>query len=143
MPRGQKRSGTASDKERTDEATRLLDWGFKSFGAFKLFDADEVVGKARVYGGTSFYVPLVGSGEVNVLLPRYVSSQKLSAQIIYQGPLRPPIKKGAPVATLRVTAAGGASNEAQLYAAEDIEAGGFARRGLDSLLHLAFRWIKL
>ena len=135
-------SGLASDKERTEEASRLLDWGFKSFNSFKLFDPGEVVGKARVYGGSAFYVPLVGNGEVHIWLPRFAASQKLNAQIIHQSPLKAPIKKGDPIATLRVTTAGGASNEAQLYAAEDVESGGFSRRGLDSLLHLAFRWAK-
>ena len=40
----------------------LLDWGFNGFAPFKLFDAGETVGSARVWGGESFYVPLTGEG---------------------------------------------------------------------------------
>ena len=47
------------------------------------------------------------------------------------------------VATLRVTTPSGATNEVPLYAAQDIGEGGIIRRGLDSLVHLAFRWVAL
>jgi D-alanyl-D-alanine carboxypeptidase (penicillin-binding protein 5/6) len=53
----------------------------------------------------------------------------------------PPVKKGEQVATLRVTTANDATSEVPLYAAEDVGRAGFVRRGLDSLLYLATRWI--
>jgi D-alanyl-D-alanine carboxypeptidase (penicillin-binding protein 5/6) len=34
-------------------------------------------------------------------------------------------------------------NEVPLYAAEDVEAGGMMRRGLDSLAHMALSWVPL
>ena len=127
--------------ERKAEAIRLLEWGFKSFTEFKLFDAGEVVGQARVWGGDRMYVPLTGTGELTVILPRYPANQKLKAEIIYQGPLKTPIKKGDPVAILRVTSTSQAVNELPLYAAEDVEGAGTWRRGFDSILYLAFGWI--
>jgi len=68
------------------------------------------------------------------------ANQKLKGEIIYIGPLKAPIRKGDPVATLRVTSSSQAVNEVQLYAGEDVERGGVMRRGLDTLVHLAFRW---
>jgi D-alanyl-D-alanine carboxypeptidase (penicillin-binding protein 5/6) len=87
------------------------------------------------------YVPLVGEGDVNIWLPRAPVGQKLRAQIIYQWPLKPPLKKGDQVALLRVTSASDAMNEVPLYAAEDVAPGGTMRRGLDSILCLATRWL--
>ena len=55
---------------RRNEAVRLLNWGLKSFKEFKLFDAGEVVGTARVWGGSSRFVELTGKGDVRILLPR-------------------------------------------------------------------------
>ncbi len=133
-------NGMDKMEERKSEAIRLLEWGFKSFTEFKLFDAGEVVGQARVWGGSSMYVPLAGTNDLTVILPRYPANQKLKAEIIYKGPLKTPIKKGDPIATLRVTSTSQAVNEIQLYAAEDVEGAGTMRRGLDSILHLAFRW---
>ncbi len=76
------------------------------------------------------------------MLPRFPANQKLSARILYKGPLKPPIKKGEQVATLRVTTSTDATNEVPLFAAEDVGRAGFMRRGLDSLLYFATRWMR-
>jgi D-alanyl-D-alanine carboxypeptidase (penicillin-binding protein 5/6) len=86
-------------------------------------------------------VPVTGKGPIMVILPRVPVNPKLKAEITYAGPLKPPIKKGDRVATLRVTSPTGSVNEVPLYAAEDVESGGIMRRGLDSLAHLAFGWV--
>ena len=133
-------NGMERAEDRKNEAIRLLEWGFKSFTEFRLFQAGEVVGQARVWGGSRMWLPLTGGDtDLSVILPRYPANQKLKAEIIYQGPLKTPIKKGDQVATLRVTSSSQAVNEVPLYAGEDIEGGGMVRRGLNSLLHMAFR----
>ncbi len=135
-------NGATTQEDRKDDARRLFEWGFKSFSEVKLFDAGEVVGHARVWGGERMYMPLTGNGGVNVVLPRYPANQKLSARIFYNGPLKPPIKKGEQVAILRVTTSTDASNEVPLFAAEDVSQAGFMRRGLDSLVYFATRWMR-
>ena len=47
--------GLPSEPQCAAEAKRLLQWGFNGFAPFKLFEAGETVGKARVWGGDSFY----------------------------------------------------------------------------------------
>jgi D-alanyl-D-alanine carboxypeptidase (penicillin-binding protein 5/6) len=135
--------GLPTESDRTSEAKKLLDWGYRSFAPFKLFNAGETVGSARVWGGERFYVPLTGNGPINVILPRVPENPRLKAEIIYDGPLKPPIKKGDKVAKLRVTTQTNSVNEVPLYAAEDVEPGGLMRRGLDSLAHLALSWVPL
>lgn len=132
-------AGLTSANDRRDEVKRLLDWGATNVSEFKLFDASEVVGRARVYGGEAFYVPLVGNGDVNVWLPRFPAAQRLRGEIVYAGPIRAPVAKGTEVARLRVTSTTNAMQEVPLYAAVDVAEGGLMRRGLDSLAHLAFR----
>ncbi len=136
-------NGLKSKSDRKEEARRLLQWGFRSFTKFSLFDPGEVVGQARVWGGEQFYVSLSGGdqGDIKVILPRFPANQKLKAKIIYQGPLKPPIQTGDQVAKLRVTSSTGAINEIPLYAAEDVAPGGVMRKGFDSLLYLTFRWV--
>jgi serine-type D-Ala-D-Ala carboxypeptidase (penicillin-binding protein 5/6) len=134
-------SGLATAEERKEEMRKLLEWGFRSFAEVKLFDAGEKVGDARVWGGTQLYVSLVGNGDVNVILPRFTQNQKLKADVVYNYPLKPPIKKGDPVAKLRVTSSSNAINEVQLYAAEDVEPSGLWRRGLDTLALRAMSWM--
>jgi D-alanyl-D-alanine carboxypeptidase (penicillin-binding protein 5/6) len=134
-------NGLTTAEDRKEETRKLLEWGFRSFTEFKLFDAGEVVGSARVWGGDRFYVPLTGNSDVNILLPRNATNHKLKAEIVYKGPLKAPIRKGEQVARLRVTSASNATNEVPLYAAQDVVPGGMMRRGLDSLAHLAFSWV--
>ncbi|MGD9668216.1 MAG: D-alanyl-D-alanine carboxypeptidase family protein [Hyphomicrobiaceae bacterium] len=136
-------NGLKTANDRKDEARRLLEWGFRSFAPFTLFKDDEVVGSARVWGGERFYVPLVGKHGVTVVLPRYPANQKIRAEIIYKGPLKPPIKRGDQVAKLRVTSSTSAMSEVPLYAAEDVAKAGVFRQGLDSLIHMAFDWVKV
>jgi len=133
-------NGLKSKKARREEGKRLLQWGFRSFKQWKLFDADETIGDALVWGGTKRYVNLTGKGDVSILLPRS-ASRKVKASIIYEGPLKPPIKKGDKVAVLRVTTPNSAVNEIPLYAAEDVGEGPIWMKGVESLLHLAFGWI--
>ncbi len=132
-------AGAATANERREEVKRLLDWGNVNVSDYKLFDASEVVGRARVWGGSSMYVSLVGDGTVNVRLPRFPAAQRLRGEIVYEGPLKAPIQKGAEVARLRVTSSSNAMQEVPLYAAEDIGEASMVRRGLDSLAHLALR----
>jgi D-alanyl-D-alanine carboxypeptidase (penicillin-binding protein 5/6) len=135
-------SGAESQAERKDDGRRLLEWGFKNYSEAKIFDAGEVVGHARVWGGERMYMPLVGgNGGVSVVLPKVPINPKVTARIYYVGPLKPPLKKGQQVATLRVKTNTDATSDVPLYAAEDIERAGFMWRGLDSLLYLATRWI--
>jgi serine-type D-Ala-D-Ala carboxypeptidase (penicillin-binding protein 5/6) len=137
-------NGLSTKEERKAETAKLVDWGFKSFAPLKLFDKDEKVGEARVWGGSRIYVPLVGNGDVSVLMPRFTQNKiKFNAEVVYQGPLKPPIKRGDQVAVLRVTSQVGSVSEVPLYAAEDIEKSSVWARGLDSLVHLAFRWVPL
>lgn len=133
-------NGLPTAEDRRDEARKLIEWGFRSFTEFKLFDAGEVVGQARVWGGTRMYVPVAGKGSIHVLLPRAVANQKLKAELVYDGPLKAPISKGDAVAKLRVTNASNAINEIPLYAAEDVDRGSTVRRGLDTLVQLALGW---
>ncbi len=135
--------GLEDEKERKEEARRLLEWGFRSFSEVKLFDAGAEIGHARVWGGQSMYVPLTGKGDLSIILPKFPANQKLRGEIVYQGPLKPPIKKGDQVAMLRVTTSSNAVSQAPLYAAEDVEPGSFMRKGIDSLLYLALRKVGL
>jgi D-alanyl-D-alanine carboxypeptidase (penicillin-binding protein 5/6) len=132
-------SGLEKADQRKEEAVKLLDWGFKSFEAARVFNDGEVIGKARVWGGKTWYVPLKAKGDVTIMLPKYPAHQKLSAEIVYKAPLKPPVKKGDQVATLKVSSSTSASTEVPLYAAEDVQRGGIVRQGVDSLVLMALR----
>lgn len=131
--------GLKSATHRKFEAKKILNWGFDTLQHGKLYDGDEVVGYARLWGGRSFYVPLVGKSDIVATLPRESLNARLSAFITYEGPLKPPVRQGDQVAILTVRAPSGSTQDFPLYAAEDIESGGYLRQGLDAAGFLIWR----
>ncbi|TVR07905.1 MAG: D-alanyl-D-alanine carboxypeptidase [Salinarimonadaceae bacterium] len=128
-------NGFDSARDRATEARRLLEWGFRSFEPRLLFNAGETIGHARVFGGESNYVPLVARGAVRVMLPRG-TNERLSAAIVYHGPLRTPVREGDEIAVLRVMRGDTLALEAPLFALESVAEGSLPQRALDSLWEL-------
>ncbi|NNF76914.1 MAG: D-alanyl-D-alanine carboxypeptidase, partial [Rhizobiales bacterium] len=60
--------GMKSSKARRVEARKLLDWGFRRFRSFVLFQRGQTVGHARVWGGTEGWVQLMSKEPVRVML---------------------------------------------------------------------------
>ncbi|MCB1437961.1 MAG: D-alanyl-D-alanine carboxypeptidase [Rhodobiaceae bacterium] len=132
-------TGLGSVRERASEARKMIDWAYRSFEQLQLFDADETVGEARVYGGEKRWVRLVGDGAIKILLPRG-QRQKMKARIVYRGPLLAPIEEGARVAEMRVTTDVGVTLSVPLYAGEEVSTGKIHQRALDAVLDLITRW---
>lgn len=128
-------NGLDSARDRAIESRRLLEWGFRAFEPRQLFEAGEIVGHARVFGGEANYVTLVARTPVRVLLPRG-TDERLSARIVYRGPLQVPVGEGDEVGVLRVMRGDGIALEAPLFAAEDIGQGTLTQRALDALWEL-------
>ena len=128
-------NGFESERERREDALKFLNWGFVNFKAFKVFAKDETVGEARVWGGQKWSVPLKTKSDAMILLPVNAKDHRIRAQVVYLGPLKPPVKEGDRVGEVRITSeANGTSNAVPLFAAADLEAGGMVSKGIDSVL---------
>lgn len=125
-------NGLKSKNARSEEARKLLDWGFRSFREYVVFEKDAEVGSAKIWGGETSTVALVSEEPVSLLLTRG-GRKKLKAQIVYKGPLKAPLKKGQPVASLRILAQNKIVNEVPLVAASDVAQGGVIGRAIDTL----------
>ena len=134
-------SGLASDRERSEEARKLLDWGIRSFEKTEIFAKDEVVGEAQVFGGAKSGVALKAKGPVDIFLP-ITNRDKLTAKIVYNGPVAAPIEEGQPVGALRVWIGDTLSQETPLFAAESVGVGTLPQRALDAAKELAVGWLR-
>jgi D-alanyl-D-alanine carboxypeptidase (penicillin-binding protein 5/6) len=128
-------TGAKTDKDRADEANKLLDYGFHDFTPRVLFAEGQTIGDAKVFGGDKSYVPLLGPGLIKVMVPRD-NSEPLRARIVYDGPIPAPIVKGQPVATLKVWRGDNLELEAPLQAAEDVGKGSMTQRAMDGASEL-------
>ena len=131
--------GTKTEKERAEEARKLLDWGFRAFERSTLFDAGEVVVEAKVYGGSQRSVGLVGNGPIDLLLPRG-SRDLIKARVVYEGPVSAPIEEGQRIGVLRVTIGDDLTKETPLYAANFVGTGTISQRAVDGLEELLLGW---
>ncbi len=125
-------NGLSSLKERSTEARKLLDWGFRAYKQFVLFEPGEEVGTASVWGGEKGKVKLFTKDRATVSMQRMVRSD-IKARIVYKGPIKAPVVEGAEVAQLRVEAPNHIPIDLPLYAAESVEEGGLTRKALDAL----------
>ncbi|HYA05624.1 MAG TPA: D-alanyl-D-alanine carboxypeptidase family protein [Xanthobacteraceae bacterium] len=128
-------TGAKSDKERSDEARKLLDLGFHGFKAKVLFAEGQTIGEAKVFGGDKSYVPLIGPGLIKVMTPRD-TNERLLARIVYIGPVPAPIVKGQVIGHLKVWRGDDLALEVPLRAADDVGIGTMSQRAMDGVTEL-------
>jgi D-alanyl-D-alanine carboxypeptidase (penicillin-binding protein 5/6) len=132
-------NGAKSEKERAEEARKLLDWGFRAFERVNVFGGGEVIGEATVFGGVEGSVGVVSKGPVDLLLPRG-KRDTIRAQVLYQGPVPAPVEAGQEIGVLRVTMGGELLREAPVYADADVGVGTLRQRAQDGLKELLLGW---
>ncbi len=127
--------GLRNAKDRSEEARKILQWGFRAFETKTVMAAGEVAGSARLYGGEQMSVNLVAPASVRVLVPRG-STERLNAKVVYQGPIMAPVREGAELARLRVYRGSVLALDAPLVAGEAVAVGPIHRRAFDATLEL-------
>lgn len=132
--------GLASDKERVEEARRVLDWSMTAFERKRLFAAGEAVGEAAVYGGAQSHVTLVTRDAVDVLVP-VNNPERLSARVIYRWPLTVPLEAGHHAGTLKIWNGTRLLREVPVETAAAVGEGSLASRAADALQELLFFWL--
>jgi D-alanyl-D-alanine carboxypeptidase (penicillin-binding protein 5/6) len=129
-------TGAKTDKERADEAKKLLDHGFHDYEARVLFAEGQTIGDAKVYGGDQGYVPLVyAGGTIRVMMPRN-NNERLLARIVYTGPVPAPIAKGQTIGVLKVWRGDDLALEVPLTAADNVGTGTMSQRAMDGATEL-------
>ncbi|MGV2978836.1 D-alanyl-D-alanine carboxypeptidase family protein [Camelimonas sp. ID_303_24] len=134
-------TGLKTAAARSDEARKLVEWAYRTFEARKLFEAGATVGEASVFGGASGSVALAARAPVSVLVRRE-GEDKLTAQIVYTGPVQAPVAAGAEIGRLVVLRGDAPALETPLYAATAVTRGSLPQRAMDGAVELAGGWIR-
>jgi serine-type D-Ala-D-Ala carboxypeptidase (penicillin-binding protein 5/6) len=131
-------AGLTSIEERKAEAVKLLDWGFRQFKPFVVYEADDVVGSARVWGGETRSVNLVIPDDFKVALsPK--EQETVEVKLEYNGPLLAPVKAGSEVGKVRIVVAGRVLSEQPVRAQSDIAPiTSMWRKAADSMMMMVF-----
>ena len=134
-------SGMGTERERAEEARKMLDWGMRAFQKQEIFAQDETVGQASVYGGEKSGVALKAKGPIAIFVP-ITNRDRLIARIVYEGPVVAPVEEGTRVGSLKVWIGDTLSQETPLFAAENVGLGALHQRALDAIKELMIGWLR-
>lgn len=128
-------NGLPSEKARADESVRLMDWGFRSFKTYKLFEANAPVENAPVWQGTYAEVPLVSRTDINTIMsPAQRRDMKVS--VVYDAPVSAPVELGQQIGVLKIEAPDMPAKEYPLVAGAAVERQGIFSRAMSALKHM-------
>ena len=128
-------NGMPTKKARGRDAERLMDWGFREFNNYTLFEKGAKVSTAPVWMGAAGSVALVLPDSLTLSLP-VKARRKMVVKVAMNSPVPAPVKKGDQLARLKIEMPGRAPMEFPLLAGEDVE-----RLGAISRLAAALRFI--
>lgn len=120
-------AGLDSFDARARESVRFMEWGQKAWEAKPLLKAGVEIETADVQMGTASDVPLVTPRNVAVTMPTGTNG-RIEAKVVYDGPIRAPIRKGQHVADLVIATPYTPPQVTPLVAGEDIGKAGFFGR---------------
>jgi D-alanyl-D-alanine carboxypeptidase (penicillin-binding protein 5/6) len=127
--------GAKSEDQRTAASRALLEWGFSAWQSRPLFASGAKVGEAMVQDGDMRQVDLVAARSIAATLPNGIG--KVAAlRIVYLGPLRAPLAKGAEVAELEIQADGMPPSRVPLVTARAVGKAGLLDRLRNGLMGL-------
>lgn len=94
-------SGMSSNKERSEEAEKVMNWGFREFDNYKLLKKDAVVTTIPVIYGQKDSVNLTVDKDIlRTIRKSNVGEVKMTA--VYDKPVQAPIKKGEELGVIRI-----------------------------------------
>ena len=130
-------AGLKSNKERSEEAEKLMSWGFREFSNYTLFKKNQVIAEIPVWLGSENNINLVVDRDVRRTLKKS-SVNKVKMTAVYDKPVTAPIKKGDRLGTIKVDIPGQGDFEIPLTADRDVEKLGFFGRIVSNLHYLLF-----
>lgn len=128
-------NGMLSNRARKNESQRILDWGFREFGNFNLFAADEKITSVDVWLGEKSSIPLLAKEGVLLTMERK-HRKSLKVTIRHTEPIPAPIQKGSRLGDVVVNVADRNPIEIPLIAGEDVQ-----RLGPNGRISAALRYI--
>ena len=128
-------AGLDSFNKRIEQSVAFMNWGFRAWQAKPIVAKGRKVQTAEVQLGDHREVDLVAPRDLTVTIAAGLGSD-LKKKVVYQGPIKAPIKKGDHIADIVVTGPDMMPQKLPLVAANDVGPAGFFDR-----LMAGLRWL--
>lgn len=130
-------SGMNSNKERSEEAERLMNWGFREFNNYKLFTKGQVIATSKVWYGKEKTVDLIVQDDVlKTIHLSQVDNVKTTAE--FDEPVKAPIKEGQQIGELKISINGQLPLTVPLLASKNISKVGLLGRFWANIKYFVF-----
>ncbi len=124
--------GAASDNLRAAESQKLLNYGFQSFEAVRLYQKNQPVAGVRLWKGAASTVNVGFRRDLTLSIPTGQLAQ-LKATMETQQPLMAPVSSGQKIGLMKLTLDGKPYAEFPLVALEPVPLANIFSRGWDSI----------
>jgi len=128
-------AGMKSNAERSEEAEKLMNYGFREFDNYKILSKGDVLATANVWYGKDDTVDLTVSNNIIQTLKKKLRN-KYQLKISYKDPIKAPIKKGDEVGVMSLVYPNGDEKDYPLVAASDVEQMGVFKKFIANLKYL-------
>jgi len=128
-------AGFTSSNQRKEESVKFMNWGFRAWQSHPIVAKGKQIATAEVQLGSSSSVGLVAADNLAMTVPSG-TAPNTNAKVVYDGPLKAPIKAGDHVADLIVTSPGMPDQRFPLVADKDVGQAGFFGRAWTGLMQL-------
>ena len=129
--------GANSNRLRTSESQKLLNFGFQHYDAARLYQKNQPVTRLPIWKGTESHLDVGFRHNLYLTIPKGTFSQ-LKAKIETYQPILAPVMGGQQMGVLKLTLAGQPYAEFPLVALESVPLANVFSRGWDSI-QLMFR----
>lgn len=130
-------TGMNSNKERSEEAERLMEWGFREFNNYNLLNKGQEIAEIPVVFGNEKEVRLVVPETVKRTLKKS-QAPKIKMTAVYDKPVKAPVAAGDKLGEVRIELDGQEMENIPLVADKNIEKLGFFGRIGQNLKYLLF-----
>lgn len=121
-------NGLKSQKQREQEAIKLINYGFSNFSYVKLYDRDEIIQSVPIWYGSDDNISLVTNENIEVVFAKNpIHKPQISQKVIYNFPVKAPLRKGDKIADL-VVVIDKQNYVYPLFASKDVEKGSWFRK---------------
>ena len=130
-------TGLKSVDDRTNEISRLINYGYRGFKSYSVFKDNQIIDYAKVWKGNKNNLPLIVDEDINLLLD-IPGRRGINVEYKYNEPIYAPIFKGDVVGSIDIIIPGRKNIKLDLLAGEDVKQVNFFTgfiRSLDYFLY--------
>jgi len=112
-------TGLKSVDDRTNEISRLINYGYRGFKSYSVFKDNQIIDYAKVWKGNKNNLPLIVDKDINLLLD-IPGRRGINVEYKYNEPIYAPIFKGDIVGSIDIIIPGRKNIKLDLLAGEDV-----------------------